>query len=125
MTAVSGVTAFSTVIVGGIGVILILVGGHSLLSGQMTLGDFLMYIIVTLMVAAPLIEIAAIGTQLTEAFAGLDRIREIKRMSTEDEDEADRDSLEQIEGEISFEDLSFEYNESVPVLKHVSFQAAA
>src|SRR6267378_1793034 len=93
MTAVSGVTAFSTVIVGGIGVILILVGGNSLLSGRMTLGDFLMYIIVTLMVAAPLIEIAAIGTQITEAFAGLDRIREIKRMSTEDADEADREPL--------------------------------
>jgi subfamily B ATP-binding cassette protein MsbA len=125
MTAVSGVTAFSTVIVGGIGVILILVGGHALLSGQMTLGDFLMYIIVTLMVAAPLIEIAAIGTQLTEAFAGLDRIREIKRMSTEDEDEADREPLAEIDGEIAFDDVSFEYNESVPVLKRVSFRAPA
>src|SRR5882762_622610 len=124
MTAVSGVTAFSTVIVGGIGVILILVGGNSLLSGRMTLGDFLMYIIVSLMVAAPLIEIAAIGTQITEAFAGLDRIREIKRMATEDEDDADRDSMGQIEGEIGFEDVSFEYNEGVPVLNQVSFQAA-
>ena len=123
MTAVSGVTAFSTVIVGGIGVILILVGGRSLLTGQMSLGDFLMYIIVTLMVAAPLIEIAAIGTQITEAFAGLDRIREIKQMATEDSDDADRDSLDEIEGEILFEDVSFEYNESVPVLKHVSFRA--
>jgi ABC-type multidrug transport system fused ATPase/permease subunit len=125
MTAVSGVTAFSTVIVGGIGVILILVGGHSLISGQMTLGDFLMYIIVTLMVAAPLIEIAAIGTQITEAFAGLDRIREIKRMATEDEQEADREPLAEIGGEIAFEEVSFEYNESVPVLRQVSFQAPA
>jgi ABC-type multidrug transport system fused ATPase/permease subunit len=125
LTAVSGVTAFSTVIVGGIGVILILVGGQSLLSGQMTLGDFLMYIIVTLMVAAPLIEIAAIGTQITEAFAGLDRIREINAMATEDEDEADRNPLAEIEGAIAFENVSFEYNESVPVLKNVSFRAAA
>ncbi len=125
MTAVSGATAFSTVIVGGIGVILILVGGHSLLSGQMTLGDFLMYIIVTLMVAAPLIEIAAIGTQITEAFAGLDRIREINAMSTEDEDEADRNRLGEIDGEITFENVSFEYNESVPVLNNVSFRAPA
>src|SRR6266576_3693229 len=125
MTAVSGVTAFSTVRVGGIGVILILVGGRSLLTGQMSLGDFLMYIIVTLMVAAPLIEIAAIGTQITEAFAGLDRIREIKRMSTEDEDEADREPLAEIDGEIAFDDVSFEYNESVPVLNHVSFRAPA
>jgi subfamily B ATP-binding cassette protein MsbA len=77
------------------------------------------------MVAAPLIEIAAIGTQLTEAFAGLDRIREIKRMSTEDEDEADREPLAEIDGEIAFDDVSFEYNESVPVLKRVSFRAPA
>src|SRR3989454_5491772 len=58
MTAVSGATAFSTVIVGGIGVILIVVGGHSVLSGQMTLGDLFMYIMFTAMVAMPLVEIA-------------------------------------------------------------------
>ena len=125
MTAVSGVTAFSTVIVGGIGVILILVGGRSILSGQMTLGDFFMYIFFTGLVAAPLIEIAAIGTQITEAFAGLDRIREIKRMATEDEDEAEREHLNGIEGEIAFADVSFEYNADVPVLNQVSFRAPA
>jgi len=91
----------------------------------MTLGDFLMYIIVTLMVAAPLIEIAAIGTQITEAFAGLDRIREIKRMATEDENEDRREPLAAIEGEITFDNVSFEYDESVPVLRHVSFRAPA
>jgi subfamily B ATP-binding cassette protein MsbA len=125
MTGVSAVTAFSTVIVGVIGVILILVGGRAILAGQMTLGDFFMYIFFTALVAAPLVEIASIGTQITEAFAGLDRIREIKRMATEDEDEADRQSLADIEGEITFDDVSFEYNESVPVLKHVSFNAPA
>ena len=124
MTGVSSVTAFSTVIVGCIGVILILVGGRSILAGQMTLGDFFMYMIFTGLVAAPLVEIASIGTQITEAFAGLDRIREIKRMATEDADEADREPLATLDGEITFEDVSFEYNESVPVLKHVSFQAA-
>ena len=90
MTAVSGVTAFSTVIVGVVGVILILVGGNAVLEGQMTLGDLFMYMIFTGLVAAPLVEIASIGTQITEAFAGLDRIREIQQMSTEDEDEAQR-----------------------------------
>ena len=124
MTGVSSVTAFSTVIIGGISVILILFGGRSILAGTMTPGQFFMYISFTMLVAMPLVEIANIGTQITEAFAGLDRIREIKRMATEDEDDADRESLEQIEGEISFEDVSFEYNEGVPVLNHVSFQAA-
>jgi len=125
MTGVSSVTAFSTVIVGCIGVILILVGGRSIIDGQMTLGDFFMYMIFTGLVAAPLVEIASIGTQITEAFAGLDRIREIKRMATEDADEEGREPLAAIAGEITFEDVSFEYDESVPVLKHVSFRAAA
>lgn len=123
MTAVSGVTAFSTIIVGVIGVILILVGGRAVLSGQMTPGDFVFYAVITAMVTIPLIEIASIGTQITEAFAGLDRIREIKRMATEDEDEADRQPLPETSGEIAFENVSFEYNEGVPVLKNVSFKA--
>ncbi len=125
MTGVSGVTAFSTVIVGLIGVILILVGGRAILAGQMTLGDFFMYIFFTALVAAPLVEIASIGTQITEAFAGLDRIREIRRMATEDVDEAERQQLPEINGEIAFEDVSFEYNDDTPVLRHVSFRAAA
>ncbi|MGB7924108.1 MAG: ABC transporter ATP-binding protein [Pyrinomonadaceae bacterium] len=125
MTGVSGVTAFSTVIIGGIGVILTLVGGRAVLSGQMTLGDFFMYIFFTALVAAPLVEIAAIGTQITEAFAGLDRIREIKRMATEDEDEQDREPFDEIEGEIAFQDVTFEYNPGAEVLKRVSFRAPA
>jgi subfamily B ATP-binding cassette protein MsbA len=125
MTAVSGVTAFSTVIVGVIGVILILVGGRDILNGQMTLGDFFMYIFFTALVAAPLVEIASIGTQITEAFAGLDRIREIKRMATEDEDDATRQPCPAIVGQVAFEDVSFEYTDDTPVLKHVSFRAPA
>ncbi|HEX8422786.1 MAG TPA: ABC transporter ATP-binding protein, partial [Pyrinomonadaceae bacterium] len=123
MTGVSGVTAFSTVIVGAIGVILILVGGRSILAGQMTLGDFFMYIFFTALVAAPLVQIASIGTQITEAFAGLDRIREIRRQATEDEDDARSEAIPRIEGDITFADVSFEYDENVPVLKHVSFHA--
>ncbi len=124
MTAVSGVTAFSTIIVGFIGVILILVGGNDILSGGMTLGEFFMYIFFTAMVAAPLVEIASIGTQITEAFAGLDRIREIKRTATEDEDDSSRDGSGEIKGEIEFEDVSFEYKDDMPVLRNVSFKAS-
>jgi ABC-type multidrug transport system fused ATPase/permease subunit len=123
MTAVSGVTAFSTIIVGAIGVILILVGGRDILNGQMTLGDFFMYMIFTGLVAMPLVEIANIGTQITEAFAGLDRIRDLKQMATEDENDSQRQTCAAIVGEIAFQDVSFEYNENTPVLKHVSFTA--
>ncbi len=113
MTAISGVTAFSTIIVGAIGVILILVGGRDILNGQMTLGDFFMYMIFTGLVAMPLVEIANIGTQITEAFAGLDRIRDLKQMATEDENDFQRQTCPAIVGEISFQDVS----------KHVSFTA--
>ena len=125
MTAISGVTAFSTIIVGAIGVILILVGGRDILNGQMTLGDFFMYMIFTGLVAMPLVEIANIGTQITEAFAGLDRIRDLKQMATEDENDFQRQTCPEIVGEIAFQDVSFEYNEDTPVLKHVSFTAPA
>ena len=125
MTGVSAVTSFSTLIVGLIGVLLTLVGGRDILAGNMTLGDFFMYIFFTALVAAPLVEIASIGTQITEAFAGLDRIREIKRMATEDEEDPSRSQLGEIIGEIEFHDVSFEYNDDTPVLKHVSFVASA
>ena len=75
MTGVSATTAGSTVIVGIVGVIMIWLGGRDILAGRMTLGDFIMYIFFVGLVAAPMVSIASIGTQITEAFAGLDRIR--------------------------------------------------
>ncbi len=71
-----------------------------------------------------MISIASIGTQITEAFAGLDRIREILSMQTEDEADEGKPALGAIQGDISFDGVWFEYNEGVPVLKNVSFQAA-
>ncbi len=88
MTGVSATTAGSTVIIGVVGVLMIWLGGNAILAGRMTLGDFVMYIFFIGLVAAPLVSIASIGTQITEAFAGLDRIREILDMATEDDDDA-------------------------------------
>jgi len=73
----------------------------------------------------PVIQLASIGTQLSEAFAGLDRIREIRRMATEDQEDASRAPLPDIRGEVVFDDVTFEYNPGVPVLKDVSFRAPA
>jgi ABC-type multidrug transport system fused ATPase/permease subunit len=73
----------------------------------------------------PIFQLASVGTQLTEAFAGLDRIREIRQMATEDEEDARRAPLADIKGDVRFEDVSFEYTPGVPVLKHVSFHAPA
>jgi subfamily B ATP-binding cassette protein MsbA len=124
MTGVSATTSGSTVIIGVIGVVMIWIGGNDIVSGEMTLGDFIMYVFFIGLLAAPLISIASIGTQITEAFAGLDRIREILDMETEDEADADKPSLGPIQGHLRFEDVWFEYNPDRPVLKGVTFDAA-
>jgi ABC-type multidrug transport system fused ATPase/permease subunit len=125
ITGVSAITAFSTVIIGAIGVVMIVVGGRSILSHVMTLGDFIMYLFFIGLVAAPLIQIASIGTQVSEAFAGLDRIREIRSMATEGEEDRSRRSLGTLQGDVSFEHVHFEYTPGVPVLNDVSFTASA
>jgi ABC-type multidrug transport system fused ATPase/permease subunit len=125
VVGVSSVTAFSTFVVGLVGAVMILVGGRAILNQEMTLGDFVMYVFFTGLVAAPLIQIASVGTQISEAFAGLDRIREIRSMATEDQDDPARQPLPDLRGEIEFENVSFEYTAGVPVLKGVSFHALA
>jgi ABC-type multidrug transport system fused ATPase/permease subunit len=125
MTGVSATQAFSSLVVGAVGFVIILVGGHSVVTGQMTIGDLFMYVMFTGMMAMPLIQFAAIGTQITEAFAGLDRIREVMNMRTEDDEDSIRKPLPVVEGEIEFDNVSFEYNPGVPVLKDVSFTAPA
>src|SRR5690606_33893175 len=65
MTGVSGTTAFSNVVIGAIGIVMILMGGNAIVSGQMTIGDLFMYMLFTGLMAAPIVQIASIGTQLT------------------------------------------------------------
>ena len=125
VTGVAGVQSFATLILGMVGVIMILVGGRSIMAGSMTLGDFVMYVFFTGLVAMPLIQISSISTQLSEAFAGLDRIREIRTMATEDEQDAERSRLETVSGEVRFENVEFEYEKDVPVLEKISFEAPA
>ncbi|HYH86266.1 MAG TPA: ABC transporter ATP-binding protein [Pyrinomonadaceae bacterium] len=125
MTGVSATTAFSSLVIGAVGVVMILVGGRSVVSGAMTLGDLFMYVLFTGLMAMPLIQFAAIGTQITEAFAGLERIREVLSMATEDEEDARRAPLPFVQGEVEFDSVSFEYNADAPVLKGVSFKAPA
>ena len=123
MTGVSATTAGSTVIVGIVGVLMISLGGRAIIAGEMTLGELIMYIFFIGLVAAPLVSIASIGTQITEAFAGLDRIREILDMSTEVEEDESREPVERLAGDVGFDDVWFEYNPGQPVLRGVSFHA--
>ena len=123
ITGTSAVGAGTAVITGLIGVLMIIIGGRAILAGSMTLGDFVMYVFFVGLMAAPLVQIASIGTQVSEAFAGLDRIREIREMATEDQSDASKHAMRDIDGRVEFQDVTFEYNPGVEVLKHVSFVA--
>ena len=125
LTGVSSVSAFSTLVLGAIGISMMLVGGNAIRQGQMTIGDFVMYLTFTALITVPVVQLANIGTQLTEAFAGLDRIREIRQMSTEDQEDADRAALPALRGDVEFQQVGFEYNPGTPVLTNVSFRAPA
>ena len=125
ITGTSAIQSFSSMIVGGISVLIMVVGGRAILAGTMTLGDLIMYTFLVGMLAAPLVQIAGIGTQITEAFAGLDRIREVLGETTEDEEEAGKAKLDEVAGAIEFRNVDFEYEEGVPVLRNVTFSAPA
>ena len=80
-------------------------------------------VIVIGLVTAPLVSIASIGTQITEAFAGLDRIREVLDMPTELDEDAARHGMDALEGDVRFDRVWFEYVPGQPVLRGVSFHA--
>jgi subfamily B ATP-binding cassette protein MsbA len=125
ITGVSAISALSTVVVGAIGALVVIVGGRAILSQSMTLGDFVMYIFFIGLVAAPLVQIASIGTQISEAFAGLDRIRELLGMTTEADEDLTREPVERVHGLVEFDGVWFEYVEGIPVLRDISFTAPA
>ena len=125
MTGVSATTSISTAIVGVVGVIMTLVGGQAILDGEMTLGEFVMYLVFVGLVVGPVVSIASIGTQISEAFAGMDRLRELREIAREDAADPERESCPELRGEIRFEDVSFEYEAGKPVLEGIGFAAPA
>jgi ABC-type multidrug transport system fused ATPase/permease subunit len=122
---VSATTAASIAITGVIGCILTWIGGRDVLAGHMSVGELVMYLVFVAMVAMPIIGMAEIGTQLTEAFAGLDRIREVLGTVREDAGDDARAACDDVAGEIEFEGVSFEYVAGKEVLHDVSFRAPA
>ncbi len=125
VTGVSAIASFSSLVIGAVAVVMMVIGGSAVQAGTMTLGDFLMYISFTFLLAMPVFELTSIGTQITEALAGLDRIREIMSMTTETEEDAAKEPLTEIKGTIDFENVHFEYEADTPVLKGVSFHSEA
>ena len=125
ITATAAANSGAGFILGIIAVMMIAIGGRSVIRGEMTLGDFTAYVSFTLVVSLPMIQISATATQLGEAFAGLDRIGELRRETSEMEQENEREQLREVRGDVRFDQVCFEYNPGVPVLKDVSFEAAA
>ncbi len=125
MTGISATTTLSTIIAALVGLLVMVVGGRDILANRMTVGQIFEYIIFVGLVAAPLIQIASIGTQITEAFAGLDRIRELRSWVPEDADDANREAAGTIVGDVKFEHVTFSYDPGTPVLKDINFDAPA
>ena len=123
VTGVSAVSSVGTLVMGTIGALMIVLGGQALMAGYWTVGALFQYLVFTGLVIAPTVQIASIGTQITEAFAGLDRIREV--LGTPTEDEEDRTCLPAgaIDGAVRLENVWFEYEAGVPVLEDVSLDA--
>ncbi len=125
MTGVSATSSFSAIVIGTIAVVMIYFGGSAVIAKTMTSGELLSYVAFTLFMVLPIVELANVGTQITEAFAGLDRIREVLDMRTEDDEDAKRKALVDVKGHIKFEDIKFEYEENTPVLRGISFDTPA
>ncbi|HET7224400.1 MAG TPA: ABC transporter ATP-binding protein [Candidatus Eisenbacteria bacterium] len=125
ITGISAVGSFAGIIVGAISAIMMWVGGHAIVQGHLTTGGWVEYGFIAALVSQPIMQIASIGTQITDAFAGLDRIREVMTTPSEDEGEAGQQPVGRVRGDVDFEHVHFSYVPEVPVLKDVSFHAPA
>ena len=125
MRVVSGVGALSTLLVGLVGMVVMVVGGREVLAGRMTIGDLISFTLYLALVVGPVAQVVSIGTQLSEAFAGLERMREVLGETTEDAADGTKQPMNAIRGDVRFEDVEFEYTPGAPVLRGISFTAPA
>ena len=123
LTAMSVMSLSSTALMGIVSAIVMFLGARQILAGTMTLGSFLTYTIFLGLLVAPVFQMVGIGTQLTEAIAGLERTREILHERPEDQDPRRTVRLDVIRGEVSFESVSFAYEAGKNVLNDVNFES--
>jgi ABC-type multidrug transport system fused ATPase/permease subunit len=125
MTTISGAGALSSILVGFVGIMVMVIGGREVIAGRLTVGELVSFTLYLGLVVAPVVQIVSIGSQLSEAFAGLERMREILGETTEDAEDTNKPRVDDIRGDVEFRDVSFEYTKGVPVLRGVSFTAPA
>jgi subfamily B ATP-binding cassette protein MsbA len=122
MTATAIMTSSSTFLIGLATTGVMGIGGYFMIQGTMTFGDFIQFTFLLAFMVAPIVQMSNIGSQLTEALAGLDRTEELMNMSAEEDDETRTIILEEMKGEIIFDDVSFAYEEGKEVLNNINFQ---
>jgi ABC-type multidrug transport system fused ATPase/permease subunit len=123
LTATSVMSLSSSTLMGIIGAIVMFMGTRQILAGKLTLGGFFTYTMFLGYLAAPLFQVVGIGTQLTEAIAGLERTREVLDETPEDEDPNRTVTLPEIRGDVAFQDVTFAYEQTKTVLHDISFRA--
>src|SRR5271163_2537893 len=123
LTATSLLSLSGATLLGVVSALMLELGGHKILNGSMTLGDWFAFNLFLGLLIAPVFQIVAIGTQITEAITGLERTREILNETKEDDDPRRTVVMQRIDGQVVLEDVSFAYDERKEVLHDVSFES--
>jgi subfamily B ATP-binding cassette protein MsbA len=123
LTATAIMTSSSAFLLGLASVGIMGMGGAMIIEGTLTTGDFLSFTLLLGFMIAPIVQMSNIGSQLTEAFAGLDRTEEIMNMQSEANDELRTIELNKIVGDVEFKDVSFSYEKGKEVVRNISFKA--
>lgn len=125
LTSTALVTSSATFLLGLATTGIMGIGGYMIINDDLTFGEFLSFTLYLGFMIAPIVQMSNIGSQITEAFAGLDRTEEIMNMPTEAENPNRTHHIDRIHGEVVFDRVSFAYEEDKHVIRNVSFQAAA
>ncbi len=125
LTATALMTSSSTFLIGIATTGIMGIGGYYMMQDDMTTGDFLFFTLVLGFMIAPIVQMSNIGSQLTEALAGLDKTEELMNLATEDDDKNRTEVLKSVKGDIAFKDVSFAYEKDNKVLHNINFTAKA
>lgn len=125
LTATALMTSSSTFLIGVATTGIMAIGGYYMMQSEMTTGEFLFFTLILGFMIAPIVQMSNIGSQLTEALAGLDRTEELMNMTAEEDDQERSVQLETLKGDIAFDDVSFSYEEGKEVLHNINFKASA
>ena len=123
LTATALMTSSSTFLLGLASASIMGMGGYFIMKNTMTYGEFVSFTLFLGFMIAPIVQMSNIGSQLTEAFAGLDRTQELMRIPEENDLEVRTKTLDEIEGDVSFKNITFSYDDKTEVLHDISFEA--